>query len=113
MPLLVKHQGSLRSNQRPTHPRARNRKGRVVHHHSHVGPIDARPPVSYHRAVSNTPIRDTTPPPPFYRDDLVTIYCADSTNLEVLPDAAVDLVVTSPPYNLDVSYNGYADDLPY
>lgn len=63
--------------------------------------------------MSNTTVRDTSTPPPYYRDDLVTIYCADSTHLDVLPDASVDLVVTSPPYNLDVSYNGYADDLPY
>jgi len=50
---------------------------------------------------------------PAYRDDLVTIYCADSTRLDVLADASVDLVITSPPYNLDVGYNGYHDDLPY
>jgi len=50
---------------------------------------------------------------PFYADDLVTIYCADSTDLDVLDDASVDLIVTSPPYNLDISYNGYADALPY
>jgi site-specific DNA-methyltransferase (adenine-specific) len=43
----------------------------------------------------------------------VTIWCADSTHLIVLPDASVDLIVTSPPYNLDVSYNGYHDALPY
>jgi site-specific DNA-methyltransferase (adenine-specific) len=43
----------------------------------------------------------------------VTIYCADSTHLAVLDDATVDLVVTSPPYNLDVSYNGYQDAIPY
>lgn len=58
------------------------------------------------------PRRDD-PSSPFYHDDLVTIYCADSTSLAVLDDATVDLVITSPPYNLDVSYNGYSDDLPY
>jgi len=50
---------------------------------------------------------------PFYRDDLVTIYNGDSTHLDFLPDASVDLVITSPPYNLDVSYDGYRDDIPY
>jgi site-specific DNA-methyltransferase (adenine-specific) len=49
----------------------------------------------------------------FYRDDLVTIYQADSTHLEVLDDASIDLTVTSPPYNLDISYDGYADAVPY
>lgn len=50
---------------------------------------------------------------PYYRDDLVTIYCADSTHLDVIDDESVDLVVTSPPYNLDVTYNGYRDAVPY
>ncbi len=50
---------------------------------------------------------------PFYEDEKVTIYCADSTRLSFIPEGAVDLVVTSPPYNLDVSYNGYNDDVPY
>lgn len=50
---------------------------------------------------------------PFYRDDLVTIYNADATRLEFIDPETVDLVVTSPPYNLDISYNGYRDDLPY
>ncbi len=50
---------------------------------------------------------------PVYRDPLVTIYCADSAELSFVPDESVHLVVTSPPYNLDVSYAGYRDDLPY
>jgi site-specific DNA-methyltransferase (adenine-specific) len=50
---------------------------------------------------------------PCYADELATIYRADSADLSFLPDASVHLVVTSPPYNLDVSYNGYRDDLPY
>jgi site-specific DNA-methyltransferase (adenine-specific) len=50
---------------------------------------------------------------PFYRDDLVTIFNADATDLACLDDASVDLTVTSPPYNLDVSYDGYKDDMPY
>lgn len=50
---------------------------------------------------------------PFYRDDLVTIIQADSTHLAPLADQSIDLVVTSPPYNLDVTYDGYEDGLPY
>jgi site-specific DNA-methyltransferase (adenine-specific) len=50
---------------------------------------------------------------PFYRDDLTTIYNGDSTHLGFLADLSVDLTITSPPYNLDVSYNGYRDDVPY
>jgi site-specific DNA-methyltransferase (adenine-specific) len=50
---------------------------------------------------------------PHYQDDLVTIYTGDSTHLAFLADESVDLIVTSPPYNLDMSYNGYHDDVPY
>jgi len=50
---------------------------------------------------------------PFYRDEQVTIFNEDATHLACIADASVDLVVTSPPYNLDVSYNGYRDDVPY
>jgi site-specific DNA-methyltransferase (adenine-specific) len=49
----------------------------------------------------------------FYEDGLVTIFNTDSTHLTILDDASVDLIVTSPPYNLDVSYEGYADAMPY
>src|SRR5438105_4408322 len=52
-------------------------------------------------------------PSPFYADDLVAIYCADSTDLAVLADASVDLTITSPPYNLDIAYDGYHDAVPY
>ena len=42
-----------------------------------------------------------------------TLHCGDC--LEILPlfaDASVDIVVTSPPYNLDLSYGTYQDRLP-
>ncbi len=50
---------------------------------------------------------------PYYHDGQVAIFCADSTRLEILDDESIDLIITSPPYNLDVSYNGYRDDIPY
>jgi site-specific DNA-methyltransferase (adenine-specific) len=50
---------------------------------------------------------------PYYDADRLAIYQADSTHLEFLPDASVHLAVTSPPYNLDVAYDGYRDALPY
>jgi site-specific DNA-methyltransferase (adenine-specific) len=52
-------------------------------------------------------------PAPSYQDSLVTIYTGDSTHLTFLEDESIDLVITSPPYNLDMSYNGYHDDVPY
>jgi site-specific DNA-methyltransferase (adenine-specific) len=50
---------------------------------------------------------------PSYDDGKVSIYCADSTHLNFLNAESIDIVVTSPPYNLDMSYNGYRDDVPY
>ena len=50
---------------------------------------------------------------PYYRDDLVAIYHADSVNLGFLPDGSVQLVVTSPPYNLGKDYGAARDDATY
>lgn len=50
---------------------------------------------------------------PYFQDEFTTIYHADSTQLDFLANSTIDLVITSPPYNLDISYNGYHDDLPY
>ena len=60
---------------------------------------------------------------PYYQDDHATIYHADAR--QILPLLkGIDLVVTSPPYNLgktrgsswsrlEKGYNSYSDDLPY
>ena len=32
---------------------------------------------------------------------------------EHLPDACVDVIVTSPPYNIGVQYNTHRDDMPF
>ena len=50
---------------------------------------------------------------PYYRDDLVEIYNADSANLSFLADRSVQLVVTSPPYNLGKDYGTARDDATY
>jgi site-specific DNA-methyltransferase (adenine-specific) len=50
---------------------------------------------------------------PFLRTARATLYNADSTELAFLDDQSIDLTITSPPYNLDVQYNGYKDDVPY
>ena len=52
---------------------------------------------------------------PYFRapDDLVTIYNADSTNLSFLEAGSVQLVVTSPPYNLGKDYGIARDNETY
>ncbi|MFN8526184.1 MAG: site-specific DNA-methyltransferase [Chloroflexota bacterium] len=53
------------------------------------------------------------PSGPVYRDGLASLYVADSTRLDFLPNESVHLAVTSPPYNLDVAYDDHRDNLPY
>lgn len=48
-----------------------------------------------------------------YSDAYVDIYNADSTNLPFLSDQSVQLVVTSPPYNLGKDYGAARDDGTY
>ncbi len=50
---------------------------------------------------------------PYYRDDLVEIYNADSADLAFLADESIQLVVTSPPYNLGKDYGTARDDATY
>lgn len=40
-----------------------------------------------------------------YNDDYLTINCIEENS--------VDLIVTSPPYNVDIKYNSYNDEIPY
>lgn len=40
-----------------------------------------------------------------FRDDFLTTDCIE--------DGSIDLVVTSPPYNVDIKYNSYDDKMPY
>ncbi len=43
----------------------------------------------------------------------LTIINDDFTSTKVLPENAVDLLVTSPPYNVDIKYGNYQDDITY
>src|SRR5829696_3353242 len=63
------------------------------------------------QTLSESPAGD----PPCYRDpdDLVAIYNADSTDLSFLPAGSVQLIVTSPPYNLGKDYGTARDDATY
>lgn len=53
------------------------------------------------------------PPRPYYEDAWVRLYQADAGDLAFLGADTVDLIVTSPPYNLEVGYNTHRDDMPY
>lgn len=50
---------------------------------------------------------------PFFSSDRMTIYCADVTNKDLFDEEFIDLIVTSPPYNVGVDYNSNSDELSY
>ena len=58
------------------------------------------PPTSLNGSTRDSDALSSTVQAPYYLDDHVTIYNADSTRLDFVPDGSVQLVVTSPPYNL-------------
>ena len=51
--------------------------------------------------------------PFFYRDDRVTIINEDIFTTRAIAPKSIDLVVTSPPYNVDIKYNSHDDQGSY
>ncbi|MBI1975829.1 MAG: transcriptional repressor LexA [Candidatus Vogelbacteria bacterium] len=50
---------------------------------------------------------------PYFAADNILIYKDDILKINSIPYNSVDLIVTSPPYNVDIHYNSHADDLSY
>lgn len=50
---------------------------------------------------------------PYFKTKTVVIYKDDILKISSIPDNYVDLIVTSPPYNVDIHYNSHSDDLLY
>ncbi len=50
---------------------------------------------------------------PHFKAGNILIYRDDILKISVIPNNSVDLIVTSPPYNVDIHYNSHADDLSY
>jgi len=49
----------------------------------------------------------------YYKTDNVEIYNDDFLTTNCVEENSIDLIVTSPPYNVDVKYNSYNDKIPY
>jgi len=49
----------------------------------------------------------------FFHTDSITIYNADILKTNSINKNFIDLIVTSPPYNLDIKYNSHDDALSY
>jgi site-specific DNA-methyltransferase (adenine-specific) len=50
---------------------------------------------------------------PYFKTDRVSIINDDFLTTEAIQESSIDLTVTSPPYNVDVQYGNYEDDIPY
>jgi len=49
----------------------------------------------------------------YFKTDSIRIYNDDFLKIGLIEENTIDLVVTSPPYNVDVQYENYRDDIPY
>ena len=52
-------------------------------------------------------------PKPFFEVNNLTIYQDDVIKSEAIKYGSIDLIVTSPPYNVDIRYETYDDDIPH
>lgn len=50
---------------------------------------------------------------PYFKYDSVTIFNDDILKTEAIANNSVDLIVTSPPYDVDIKYGNYDDSIPY
>jgi site-specific DNA-methyltransferase (adenine-specific) len=50
---------------------------------------------------------------PYFEYDSIFIYKDDILNISAIPHNSIDLIVTSPPYNVDIHYNSHVDNLTY
>jgi len=50
---------------------------------------------------------------PFFDMGSLRIYNTDILQIDAIEDESIDLIVTSPPYDIDVKYQNYDDNLPY
>jgi len=50
---------------------------------------------------------------PYFDNDKILIFNEDILKISAIPKNSVDLIITSPPYNVDIHYNSHADNLTY
>lgn len=49
----------------------------------------------------------------FFECEKIRIYNSDILNISSISDNSIDLIVTSPPYNVDIQYNSHNDSMDY
>lgn len=51
--------------------------------------------------------------PPYFEQNSIRVYNDDILNVDSIARESIDLIVTSPPYDVDVKYGSYDDNIPY
>jgi len=49
----------------------------------------------------------------YFKSDSIWIYNDDILKVDYIKENSIDLIVTSPPYNVDIKYGSYDDKMPY
>ena len=49
----------------------------------------------------------------YFKREGIAIYKSDILKIKSVPNSSIDLIITSPPYNVDIHYNSSRDDLSY
>jgi len=57
--------------------------------------------------------QDNSAPKPFFKIDCIAIFNDDILKTNAVRRESIDLIVTSPPYGVDIKYKNYNDNIPY
>ena len=49
----------------------------------------------------------------FFNHEKLKMICDDILSTDKIPNGSVDLIITSPPYNVDIKYNSHNDQISY
>ena len=66
-----------------------------------------------HPWTQPSPAQPDTAPLPFFHDANATIIHDDFIRTSLIADSSIDLIVTSPPYNVNIHYGAYDDEIDY
>ena len=61
----------------------------------------------------NKKINEIKSQKPYFKKDGISIYNDDILRITAIPENYIDLIITSPPYNVDIHYNSHDDNLTY
>ncbi|MDO8528296.1 MAG: site-specific DNA-methyltransferase [Nanoarchaeota archaeon] len=50
---------------------------------------------------------------PYFKTKNIKIFNEDILKIDSIPENSIDLIITSPPYNIDIHYNSHPDNLSY